>query len=159
MINSNLLPDNPLPSYCELEYQISERLSQNLLRLTKNTQLKMLAILTECKVTSEPEPLNESYDLAGIIVTDDHLYVTQPKYGWLMEKLDLNVQIAQAQLMTNLVDVTDIAENSFTLCFLDEISDRHDRWKCTFETKSSAESTFNTIEQSWQKFFHVPLAN
>lgn len=149
--------DNPLPQYCTLEYQISERLSQKLLTITNNVQFKMLAILNECKITSDD--INETLEYVTFITTETNLYVSTSKYGWLMEKSDQNVEIAQTQLMTNLVDVNNITETSFCINFLDEINDRTELWKCSFETKSCLDSTFNAIAQSWEKLFQVPLAN
>lgn len=132
-------------------------MSQKLLAITSNVQFKMLAILNECKITSED--FNETLEYVAFITTETNLYVTTSKYGWLMEKSDHNVAIAQSQLMSNLVDVDNITETSFCINFLDEINDRTDLWKCSFETNSCLDSTFNAIAQSWEKLFQVPLAN
>lgn len=117
----------------------------------------MLAILNECKITSDDN--NEALEYATFITTETHLYVTTSKYGWLMEKSDQNVAIERSQLMSNLVDVDNVTETSFCINFLDEINDRTELWKCSFDTKSCLDSTFNAIAQSWEKLFQVPLAN
>lgn len=150
--------DNPLPCYCTLEYQISERISQKLLQITNNEQLKMLAILNNCKVISDD--LNETYEYSALIITDEKLYLTTSKYGWLADKLDMDIEIARTQLMSNAVGgVDNITDNSFTINFLDDIESRDETWQCTFETNACLESTFNAIAQSWEKLFQVPLAN
>lgn len=114
----------------------------------------MLTILNECQITSED--LNETLPFVTFITTETHLYVTSSKYGWLSNQ---NIAIAQSQLMTNLVDIDNITDTSFSINFLDEINDRTALWKCTFETKGSLDSTFSAIAQSWEKLFQVPLAN
>lgn len=154
---NNFFPDNPLPCYCTLEYQISERLSQKLLQVTENMQLKMLTILNECKIISDH--LNETYECVAFITVDTQLYLTTSKYGWLMDKIDQPIKVAQSQPMTDLVSVDNITDISFTMSFYDEFLKRHEAWDCTFETKASLDSTFAAIAQSWEKLFRVPLAN
>lgn len=125
--------------------------------MTGNAQLKMLAILNRCQITSDH--LNETYDYVAFITTDSYLYLTTSKYGWLMDKFSIEPEIAQEQLMTNLVDIDNVTENSFTINFLDEINNRTELWQCTFETNSCLDSTFKAIAQSWEEYFKVPLAN
>lgn len=149
--------DNPLPCYCSLEYQISERVSQKLLQVTDNMQLKMLAILSQCTITSDDQ--RETHALVAIIVTETKLYVTTSKYEWLAEKLQQNIELVNTQLMTNIVGVDSIDDRTFSINFLDESENRDEIWKCRFETSSSLDSTFNAIAQSWEKLFQVPLAN
>lgn len=154
--------DNPLPCYSSLEYQISERLSQKLLHVTDNVQLKMLAILNQCAILCDTHlavDASETHDLVAIIVTETNLYLTSSKYGWLAEKLDQNIELINTQLMTNVVGVDPVDDHTFLINFLDEIENRDEVWKCKFETKSSLDSTFNAIAQSWEKLFQVPLAN
>lgn len=117
----------------------------------------MLAILNSCRITSDH--LNETYEHVAFITTDSYLYLTTSKYGWLMEKFDYVLDIAQSQLMTNLVDIDNVTDTSFTINFLDEINNRTELWECTFETNSSLDSTFKAIAQSWEEYFKVPLAN
>lgn len=140
-----------------MEYQISERLSQKLLHITDGVQLKMLAILHQCTITCDDT--HETHDLVAIIVTETNLYLTSSKYGWLADKLEQNIELSNTQLMTNVVGVDPIDEHTFLINFLDEIENHDEMWKCKFETKSSLDSTFNAIAQSWEKLFQVPLAN
>lgn len=149
--------DNPLPRYCSLEYQISERLSQKLLRVTDNVQLKMLAILSQCTITCEDT--HETHSLVAIIITETKLYLTTSKYGWLADKLQQDIELVNTQLMTNIVGADPIDDHTFLINFLEERENRVEMWKCQFETKASLDSTFNAIAQSWEKLFQVPLAN
>lgn len=95
----------------------------------------------------------------AFITTDTHLYLTTSKYGWLMEKFDIDPQVAQVHPMTDLVAIDNITDTSFTINFLDEINNQTYLWKCTFETNSCLDSTFKAIAQSWEEYFKVPLAN
>lgn len=147
-----------MPVYCDLEYQISERISQKLLHITNNVQLKMFTILKYCKITDHDDA-NTTHEYAAFILTDTNLYVTTIKYGWLAEKLDRSIEVARSQPMTDLVDVEHIDENTFNISFLDETQDQKENWECKFETDSSLQNTFETLATSWEKLFKVPLAN
>lgn len=157
MINIFVHLDNPLPTFCSLEYQISERLSQKLLHVTKNAQLKMLALLNGCRISSDH--LTESYEHVAFITTDTALYLIKSNYGWLMEKFEYEIQVAQEQPMTNLIEIDDVTDTSFTIHYLDEINNRTELWRCIFETNSCLDSTFKAIAQSWEVLFQVPLGS
>ncbi|XP_055302983.1 serine/threonine-protein kinase 11-interacting protein isoform X2 [Sitodiplosis mosellana] len=150
--------NNPLPVYCDLEYQISERISQKLLQITDNVQLKMLTILNNCKIIDQNDS-STVHEYAAFILTDSNLYVSTPKYGWTVEKLDRSIEVAQMQLMMDLVDVEHINETTFIISFLDEIQDKKQKWECKFETGSCLQNTFETLAASWEKLFKVPLSN
>lgn len=118
----------------------------------------MFAILNCCIIRDNDES-KTVHDFAALIVTDEHLYITTTKYGWLIDKLDQNIVVAKTQLMTDLVDVENINVTTFAISFLDEIQDRKEKWTCHFETESCLNDTFAPIAQSWEKLFKVPLAN
>lgn len=162
---SMIFSDNPLPGYCDLEYQISERISQKLLQITNNEQLKMLSILNHCKIIIDGSDDNDHKDIAttheyaAFVLTDSNLYVTKSKYGWLIEKLDRNIEVAQTQKMQDLVSVEHIDDTTFIITFLDEINSREEKWECKFETSSCLQNTFETLKTPWEKIFEVPLGN
>lgn len=144
--------------YCDLEYQISERISQKLLQITDNVQLKMLTILNYCKIIDHNDTTT-THEYAAFILTDSNLYLTTPKYGWLVEKLDRRIDVAQTQKMTDLVDVELVDETTFNISFLDEIRDQKENWECKFETSTCLQNVFETLGASWEKIFKVPLHN
>lgn len=150
--------DNPLPIYCDLEYQISERISQKLLQVTKNTQLKMFTILNYCNIIEDDES-TLIYEHASFITTDSHLYLTKSKYDWLMDESDRGVEVARSQEMTDLIELDTVDEKTFMITFLDEIHDQRHVWHCSFETASCLQNTLAAISQSWEKLFKVPLIN
>lgn len=147
-----------MPIYCDLEYQISERISQKLLQITDNVQLKMFTILTHCKIIDE-NATSTIHEYAAFILTDSTLYVTKPRYGWLIEKLDLSIDVAQMQVMTDLVHFEKIDENTFVISFQDDVHDKKSKWECKFETSTCLQNTYETLASSWESIFEVPLAN
>lgn len=143
---------------CDLEYHISERLSQKLLQVTNNVQPRMLSILVHCKIIDYRD-ITTTYEYAAFIMTDTNLYVTKPDYGWLMERLDRNIVVAQTQNIRDLVNIDTIDDTTFAINFLDETIDREEKWECKFETSSCLQNTFATIKTPWEKLFAVPLEN
>lgn len=118
----------------------------------------MFTILNYCKVIDHND-ISITYDGAAFILTDSNLYVTTPKYGWLIEKMDRTIEVAQLQIMTDLVDVENIDDTTIAINFFDDIHDKKETWECKFETSSCLQNTFETMATSWEKIFTVPLAN
>lgn len=118
----------------------------------------MFTILDYCKII-EQNDTSIVHAYAAFILTDSNLYVTTPKYGWTVEKLDRNIEVAQMQLMMDLVEVEHIDNTTFVISFLDEIQDKRQRWECKFETSTCLQNTFETLAASWEKLFKVPLSN
>lgn len=117
----------------------------------------MLAILNQCEIIGRAE--NGSHKLAAVIITDASLYLTTPKYGWLADKLEQSIELASNQLITNIVEVDRENGRKFTIKYFNEIENDESSWKCTFETAAAADSTYEAIAHSWEKFFQVPLGN
>lgn len=151
------LTDNPLPMYCTLEYQISERLSQKLLKTTGNAQLKMLAILDNCETSIDET--NTTLGLVGLIITEKELFLLCPTHQWLSDKHDVEIVTLQKQFMDNLVEVEKLDNKTLKINFLDENQDKCELWTCSFIEDTCLESTMNAISISWEKLFGVPLAN
>lgn len=147
-----------MPDCCDLEYQISERFSQKLLQVTSNVQPRMLAILAHCKIIDYND-ITTTYEYAAFIMTDSDVYVTKSDYGWLMERLDRIIDVAQTQSIRDLVHIDHIDDTTFAINFLDETNDREEKWECKFETSSCLQNTFATIKTPWEKLFKVPLEN
>lgn len=147
-----------MPVYCDLEYQISERISQKLLQITDNVQLKMLTILNSCKII-DTNGISTVHEYAAFILTDSKLYITKSNYGWLIEKLDRSIDVAQMQLMSDLVEVDRIDETTFVIDFLDEIQEKTEKWECKFKTNTCLQNTFETLATSWEILFKVPLGS
>lgn len=125
----------------------------------------MLSILSYCKIIVDGSADNDHTDIttkheyAAFILTDSKLYVTKPNYGWLIEKLDRNIDVAQSQKMQDLMNVEHINDTTFIITFLDEINSREEKWECQFETNSCLQNTYETLKTPWEKIFEVPLGN
>lgn len=122
-------------------------------------QLKMFAILNRCIIIGNDDE-KTVLDGAALIITDTNLYITMNKYGWLMDKLDQSIEVAESQLMMDLVAVenNDDDDKMFTIRF-DDDHERKEDWECSFETDTCLKDTFAAIAQSWEKLFEVPLMN
>lgn len=116
----------------------------------------MFAILNRCKIT-ENDDSETLFEQAAFIVTDTHLYLTTAKYAWLMDKSECPIETARTELMTDLVEVDNVNDTSFSITFLDEIHNQKQAWHCAFETDSCLQNTLAAIAQSWEKLFKVPL--
>ncbi|XP_037024517.1 serine/threonine-protein kinase 11-interacting protein isoform X2 [Bradysia coprophila] len=147
--------NNPLPMYCTLEYQISERLSQKLLKTTNNAQLKMLAILENCETSLDDA--STSHGLVGLIITESELFLICPTHQWLSDRCDVDIVTVKKQFMNNLVEVEKHVPATLKINFLDENTDKCELWTCGFIEDTCLESTMNAISISWEKLFGVPL--
>lgn len=143
--------------YCTLEYQISERFSQKLLKTTNNEQLKMLAILENCETSIDDAIVSRG--LVGLIITENELFLICPTQQWLSDKYDVEIVTIQKQLMSNLVEVEKLDNTTLRINYLDENQDKCELWTCSFIENSCLDSTMNAISISWEKLFGVPLAN
>lgn len=156
MFRYSFILDNPLPDYCNLEYEISERLSQKLLKTTENVQLKMLAILNKCEISADSSLSSEEY--AAFIITETNLYLTKSTHNWITDKsVNDFAEIYRSQFMSNLIEVERLNDTAIRINFFDENQDKNELWTCIFETTNNADSTLNAISQSWEKLFSVPL--
>lgn len=142
--------------YCTLEYQISERLSQKLLKTTENAQLKMLTILDNCEASIDDKTIS-SLALVGLIITEADLYLTCPSHQWLSDKCDADILTLRKQFMNNLVEVEKVDGVTLKINFLHENTDKCELWTCSFITETCMDSTINAISISWEKLFGVPL--
>ncbi|KAJ6649830.1 Serine/threonine-protein kinase 11-interacting protein [Pseudolycoriella hygida] len=149
--------NNPLPMYCTLEYQISEKYSQKLMRTTNQAQLKMLAILENCETTIDD--VNCAHGLAGLIITEEELFLICPAHQWLSDRNDVEIVVLQKQLMNNLVEVEKLDNTTLRINFLLENQDKCELWTCRFIEDTCLDSTMNAISISWEKLFGVPLAS
>lgn len=110
-----------------------------------------------CQIRSESK--NSKYEIAALIITDEQLYLTSPKYEWLADKLERDINVLCTQQMKNIDSVDRTSDTNFTINYTDETENEEEKWHCSFETIESAENTFQAIAQPWEKLFQVPLAN
>lgn len=183
IVNFFCILDNPLPDTCHLNYQPAPTLSQRLLLTTDRNPLKMLAILTDCCCTvsdATPQSSNATtsadssiivpqQQLLGLVITETHLYLLETAPRWLAQPSNTDdsnsvedivepVRIIRKQQMNNLVAAERPNDTIVRFVFLEEMQCKHEEWTCTFETANNASSTLDSVGQSWERLFGVPLA-
>lgn len=152
------LSDNALPSSCELKYQPAAILTKRLNRAVIDEQLNICSLLVSCDISCENA--KRSFDVCSLLATDTRIYLSSEKLNWLSElDLDSDIELCVTQFMSNLVEVEHCSDNAFIINFLDETQDKCELWKCTFQTSDGANTCLNSIAQSWEKLFGVPLIN
>lgn len=123
-------------------------------------QLNMCSLLDGCEITCENA--KRSLKICGLLTTDSRIYLSSEKLDWLSEfnhDGDGDIELCVTQFMSNLVEVERCSDNIFIINFLDETQDKCELWKCTFKTTENANTCLNSIAQSWEKLFGVPLMN
>lgn len=167
-----VIADNAVPTTCELLYQPSEILTKRLNAAVVDEKLNMCSILSGCEITCENA--KRSFSICCLLTTDTRLYLSSQMLGWLSASNYENqlqpyengaadegddIELCVTQFISNLVEVEHCSDNVFIINFLDETQDKCELWKCTFETAENASTCVNTIAQSWEKLFGVPLIN
>ncbi|XP_023296483.2 uncharacterized protein LOC111679191 isoform X2 [Lucilia cuprina] len=150
--------NNALPSLCELKYQPADLLTKRLSAAVIDEQLNMCSLLNGCEISCENA--KRSFNICGLLTTDSRIYLSSEKLDWLsVLNHDSDIELCVTQFMSNLVEVEHCADNVFIINFLDETQDKCELWKCTFQTAENANTCLNSIAQSWEKLFGVPLIN
>lgn len=118
----------------------------------------MCSLLKACEITCENA--KRSLKICGLLATDSRIYLSSEKLDWLSEvNPEADIELCVTQFMSNLVEVERCSDNVFIINFLDETQDKCELWKCTFQTAENANTCLNSIGQSWEKLFGVPLMN
>ncbi|XP_065358228.1 uncharacterized protein LOC135952286 isoform X2 [Calliphora vicina] len=150
--------NNALPSLCELKYQPAALLAKRLSAAVIDEQLNMCSLLNGCEITCENA--KRSFNICGLLTTDSRIYLSSEKLDWLsVLDHDSDIELCVTQFMSNLVEVERCSDNIFIINFLDETQDKCELWKCTFQTAENANTCLNSIAESWEKLFGVPLMN
>lgn len=145
-----------MPEVCSLDYSISENLTNKIAKLGGSSKTKMLCLLNECDIKLDGNSIILNKHLC--IVTETNIILVQ-NFNWISDDLKEEIESQNSQAMSNLVEVEELNSKSFSLNFLDEIEEKCELWNLTFETDTAMSSTLNSIADSWEKLFGVPLLN
>uniref|UniRef100_W4VR35 Putative serine/threonine-protein kinase 11-interacting protein n=1 Tax=Corethrella appendiculata TaxID=1370023 RepID=W4VR35_9DIPT len=147
--------ENPL-NFCTLEYQPSDDLMQKLIKSTNEEKVKFVVVVNLCEILSDE--VLKSFQIATLVLTDNNFILTT-NIKWLNENSKYEIEKEFTQVMTNLVELETLNDLSVKLNFMDENEDKFETWRIDFVNETCKESTLNTISQSWEKIFGVPLVN
>lgn len=99
--------------------------------------------------------------IGSIFVFLDFICVTS-SFEWICENVSEKTfanHFTMQQPISNLVDVENLTDSSFTFNFIDELEDTLEKWKFTFESNSQIIHLLKSIDDIWQKIFCISLLN
>lgn len=144
-----------LPAECRL---YREECRDKLTNGNDKSILDMLTIVNNITVINDVSSSN--FDTTVLFLTEDKLLLTDPASNllWLLPKSDHNITTNFAsQNLSNLIEIKNLSDNRFSLCFLEETLNKLEVWDCMFETKGSMEYCLQKIDTSWSALFGVSL--
>lgn len=134
------------------------------MRITDNNELKYLSVFKSCKTTIcssqdadtvEGTPL-KSLDHGMMLVTTEAIHLVT-NFRWLCDNAEVNNDEVLTQPMTNLVELDNLTNSSFTLNFMDELENTIEKWRFTYESYSRIGKSLETIDEIWRQIFCVNL--
>lgn len=144
------------------------------MRITQQNELQSMAIFLSCKtsigssIASDTDTYDElpqiSVERGTLIVTNEAIILTT-NFQWLCDNINdktinNNLAVTLTQPMSNLVELEDVTDTTFTLSFMDEVESTIEKWRLVFDSSFlRIASTLKTIDSIWQKIFCVPLIN
>lgn len=131
------------------------------------SDLKYVAIFSSCSssVMSATDSSNSAetqksrMKVGSIFVFLDYIHVTS-SFEWICDNISEQAftnHLIMRQPISNLVDLENLTDSSFTLNFIDELEDTLEKWKFTFESNSQIIHLLKSIDDIWQKIFCISL--
>mgnify|MGYP003465741356 CR=1 FL=1 len=150
----------------EIINESSQALNTNLMRITDNHELKYLSIFKTCNTsicsaqdadTLEGTPL-KSLNYGMMLVTTEAIHLVT-NFKWLSDNAEVVVTSEDilTQPMTNLVELDNLTNSSFTLNFMDELENTIEKWRFTYESYSQISKSLEAIDAIWMEIFKMPL--
>lgn len=131
------------------------------------SDLKSVSIFTSCSssVMSATDSSNSAetqksrMKIGSIFVFLGHIHITS-SFEWICDNISEQTfanHLIMKQPISNLVDLENLTDSSFTLNFIDELEDTLEKWKFTFESNSQIFHLLKSIDDIWQKIFCISL--
>lgn len=147
----------------------SSNLSLNIKNFIEETDLKCVGIFKSCHSSIQSATDSENSEVSSktklkvgaIFITSDSIHVSS-NFKWICDNIDERVYSKNPKLsqpMTNLVELENLTDKSFTLNFIDEINDTLEKWKFTFESDKQFLSLLRIVDEIWEKIFRLHLLN
>lgn len=143
----------------------SKSLNEKLMNITGSNELKCLSVFKSCNtsicssqssdIEEEAKPL-KSLNIGMMLVTNEAIHLVT-NFRWLCEDNSLINDEILTQPMTNLVELDNLTNSSFTLNFMDELENTIEKWRFTFESYSRIVKTLEIIDEIWKQIFSLSL--
>ncbi|KAH8342734.1 hypothetical protein KR084_003187 [Drosophila pseudotakahashii] len=149
---------NPLPEQCELIFQPSITLS-NQLQTIASEPVKMCSLLPSCQCICEEE--KNTLEPCLLLITESHLCISgNGNFSWLSNKIPdkSNQKLSLNQPLSNLVGVERVTDQNYVINFIDETQNKCEMWQLLFETHTNAACCLNVIGKEWEQLFGVPFS-
>lgn len=150
-----LIQRKELPSECRIyREECREKLSIS----NDECSIEMVTIVNNVAVITDT--FTNNFDTTVLYLTNEQLFLTNPvdDLHWLLPKSDCKITSNIAsQNLNNLIEIKNLNDNRFSLCFLEETLNKVEVWDCMFETKGSMKYSLEKIDKSWSALFGVSL--
>lgn len=127
--------------------------------IAKDNEIKHLSVFAACKVTmnlstEEVTPL-KSLGYGTMLVTNEAIHLLT-NFNWLCKIYDQNCEIL-CQPITNLVELDNLTNSSFTLIFMNELENTIEKWRFSYDSYSRICKTIYEIDVIWKQIFSLSL--
>lgn len=143
----------------------SKVIEDRLLIIGNHNQIKYLSTYTACNISqsssseasadSEEAKLIKDLQCGVMFVTNEAIHLLT-NFKWLCENYDQNCD-AITQPITNLVELDNFTNSSFTLIFMNELENTIEKWKFSYDSYSRICKTLCAIDEIWRQIFSLSL--
>lgn len=149
----------------EISKEPSKVIGNRLMSIAKHNQIKYLSVFIGCKIylSSSTETSTDSEEAAPIrtlsygamLVTNEAIHLIT-NFKWLCENSDQNCEVL-TQPITNLVELDNLTNSSFTLIFMNELESTIEKWRFSYDSYVRICKTLHEIDDIWKQIFSLSL--
>lgn len=152
-----------------ISFDDSTKLNSSIKSFIEETDIKCVGIFKSCNSSIQSATDSDNSEvssktklkLGAIFVTSESIHVTS-NFKWICDNVDERVYTKNPKLsqpMSNLVELENLTDSSFTLNFIDELNDTLEKWKFTFESGKQILYLLRIVDEIWEKYFRLHLLN
>lgn len=154
----------------EIEQSLVDRSNEKLMKITDQKELRFLAVFQTCATSinsatetdSSQDVPKMSIGCGVLLITTEAIHLST-SFQWLCDnisdKMLSNPGTQLTQPMSNLVELENVTNTTFTLNFMDELENTIEKWRFEFESYPRIARTLESIDVIWRKIFCVPFIN
>jgi hypothetical protein len=149
----------------EIIKEPSKVINDRLMTITKHNQIRYMSIFIACKISlsSSTESSTDSNEATPIrtlsygtmLVTNEAIHLLT-NFKWLSEENHQSCEIL-TQPITNLVELDNLTNSSYTLIFMNELENTIEKWRFSYDSYSRICKTLYEIDEIWKQIFSLSL--